>query len=193
VPEQTTDRADFSTWDHLCGWLLFLGGFAVLGAAILLPSWRTARQLAAQRSVLRLQAEHLASQQEAYGRFHEALAQRHPVLLQRLAFGHLGLKPVGTEMLGDRYGRSPDGDHSSTHAAVALAPADASVGAWLHRPLPPDAARIEGPIGSLVVPDAGSRLGGLPFGAGRVSAMAIGTLALVIGLLMPLGKIGDSQ
>ena len=194
VTHETTHRPKSRIGSHLCAWLLFLGGFVMLGAAVLVPSWHTARQLAVQCSVLRHQAEHMAAQEEAYDRFHKALVQRHPVLLQRLAFHHLSLKPVGALVLNETIDGPSDCATASPCAADEALPGDASVGTWLHKPLPPRAGQINGPIGAPDGPLPVHPLSKLAFGPGRVSLMVCGVLAMVIGLLIPFdGKSRKSQ
>lgn len=110
------------------GWLLVLCGLAIVGAAVLIPAWLEVRQLTWQHDVMALQAGQLETQAQGYERFREALASDDPVLLERLAYVHLRLKPAGVTPLfatSSRRGQE----------ASILDPS-ASIDAWLHTPLP---------------------------------------------------------
>ena len=169
--------------DHLAGWLLLVCGMIMLNGSVLVPAWISAAKLANQRNVLEAQVRYLAEQEEAYRRFHQALVQRDPVLLQRLAYLHLGLKPVGAKLL-QASARLPSSDTFSRSMAQeawdsTFAPADIGVGAWLDQPIPePDAETI--------VPKASSRLASVVQGPARVTLVASGLVCLVMGLIMPI-------
>lgn len=111
----------------LPGWMLMLCGLAIVGAALLIPPWLEVRQLAWQKQVMELQATQLETQAHTYERFREALASDDPVLLERLAFVHLRVKPVGVEPLAVPVLRG---------GGAGILEPSASIDAWLHTPLP---------------------------------------------------------
>jgi hypothetical protein len=109
------------------GWLLTICGLVIVGSAVLIPPWLEVRQLAWQKDVMTLQAQQLAAQSENYQRFREAIASDDPVLLERLAYVHLRVKPAGV---------SPLVTASERHGDVSILDPSASIDAWLHTPLP---------------------------------------------------------
>src|SRR5688572_27063739 len=91
----TVDRASAP----LPGYLLIFSGMALLAMALMVPAWMESRELAWQVSLMELQAKRLADQENSYREFNTALAEDDPVLLERLAFYHLRLKPAGSTPL----------------------------------------------------------------------------------------------
>ncbi len=165
--------------DHLAGWLLLTCGMAMLGAAVLAPAWHGAWKLASQRDVLRAQVQHLGEQERSYRRFHQALAQNDPVLLQRLAYQYLRLKPVATTLLrlpGEPYALHDGGLGDESEPAQV----DLGVGAWLHRPLP---AATAAPAFHRA-----SRLATIMEGPARLTLLVSGVVCLLMGMLLPVGK-----
>lgn len=79
----------------LPGWLLLVGGLALVALGVLTPQWLENERLAWRQTVLTAQTAHLTAQAERYTELHQALAEEDPVLLERVAFVELGLKPVG--------------------------------------------------------------------------------------------------
>ncbi len=86
-------------FNALPGWLMMAAGLAVLGACLLFPVWQENQQLQWRLNLMRQQADRLAQLDRDYQRFHEAIVQRDPILLQRLAFYHLRLKPTDADLL----------------------------------------------------------------------------------------------
>lgn len=86
--------------DAAIGWMLSWGfvlvGLASLTAAALFPAYLETLDLQDQRHVLEARASALAAEHERYARFHDALADDDPVLIERLALSELRLRPVGT-------------------------------------------------------------------------------------------------
>ena len=172
--------------DHLAGWLLLTCGMAMLGAAVLAPAWHGAWKLAAQRDLLRAQVQHLGEQEQSYRRFHQALSQNDPVLLQRLAYQYLRLKPVATTLLRLpsepnplRSARVGGGGHRHGDES-GPAQVDLGVGAWLHKPMP--AAAVVLPF------HRASRLATIMEGPARLTLLVSGVVCLLMGLLLPVGK-----
>lgn len=177
----------WSLLDHLAGWLLLILGVCLLGAVVLMPVWIKAGDLTRQTNVLQVQAEHLSSQQSAYERFYEALLQRDPVLLRRLAYHHLGLKPAGATLLG---GISRGVIQASSADQPPVSPdtfkpsgRDLSFDIWLNQPLPRDLTDRGGPIGN-------ERRRGLvaatTYPPARLVLTACGLLCVAMGLLLPV-------
>ncbi len=79
--------------------MLLACGMTLLNVTMLVPAWLQCRQLNWQRQVMRLQVERLEQQDQRYQQFQQALEEDDPVLLERLAFSHLRLKPTGCETL----------------------------------------------------------------------------------------------
>jgi hypothetical protein len=84
----------------LPGWMLMLSGAALLAAAVLIPAWMETRELDWQRRVMEVQVEQLHQQEQLYRGFLEAVESDDPVVLQRLAFSQLHLKPRGSVPMG---------------------------------------------------------------------------------------------
>jgi len=93
---QTTPFSRFM--DGLPGWLCLVGGAVLLGLFTLTPQWLACREAAWHRDLMRLQAASLDAQLQRYQQFHLALAEDDPVVIERLAFSELRLKPAGQEL-----------------------------------------------------------------------------------------------
>lgn len=102
-PQAAADRVA-----ALPGWLLLAGGLALVALAVLTPQWMENQRLAWQRTVLEAQTRHLTDQAQRYAELHEALAEGDPVLLERVAFVELGLKPRGKQPLLPSPETAPD-------------------------------------------------------------------------------------
>ncbi|MFW6094785.1 MAG: hypothetical protein ACODAC_12495 [Pseudomonadota bacterium] len=131
--------------EPLPGWLLLGAGLALVAAVVLTPAWLDYHKLAWQRQVLTAQSEHLAAQTERYDRFHLALVEDDPVVLERLAYVELGLKPVNKTPLLPNAPRSSHhhfaahGDAGERTRPAPIPPPAATTGSiddWLLRPLP---------------------------------------------------------
>lgn len=176
---------------HLPGWIFLLAGISLIGMTVLTPPWLDCDQLRQQERVMRIQADCLARQELAYRRFCDALGSDDPVLLQRLAFHQLGLKPGGTEVLmtpTQRRASDPwppvgaitvahtatDGTHSQPHLPAT---ASQTFESWLHTPLP----RVG--VNWATAVWVKSRLARLATGHSRLAMMGAGVLCLAGGLL----------
>jgi len=89
------------------GWIYLLSGLAVLSASLLLPPWLECRELAWRRDVMRQRLERLRDVREAYEDIQLAAERNDPVVLQRLAFEVLRVKPVGATLLEAEAARRP--------------------------------------------------------------------------------------
>lgn len=180
---------------QLPGWMFLLSGMALLSIAAITPSWLECRELAWKRDVMRLQAQRLDEQTQAYEQFHQALASDDPVLLERLAYFQLRLKPAGTQTLfesplpgnvsrgpmlvsqrrGDRF--SPMATATSSVATQDLQQTMAAVEIWLHRPVPR--------VGVDYAPyqPLRSRLVDLSTGRTKIWVLVAGLILIVMALL----------
>lgn len=105
-------------------WMFLGAGVVILSLATLLPASLENQKLAHDREVLRRQAQALAQRRHDYQRFADTLAGDDPVLLQRLAFHYLRLKPAGTTPV---FGLTP-GSHPACQPQT--------VDHWLDQPIP---------------------------------------------------------
>ncbi|MFP4144008.1 MAG: hypothetical protein ACLFV3_02590 [Phycisphaeraceae bacterium] len=103
----------------LPGWIFLIAGTAIVAAALLMPPWLEAQHLRWRKAVMQSQYEQLEQQQQRYAEFHQALLDREPLVLERLAITQLGLKPEGKQPLALNGPLDP-----------------ATIEAWLERPLP---------------------------------------------------------
>jgi len=120
------------------GWVFLLSGLSLVAMGMLVPAWIEVRDLAWQRDVMRAQAGSLIKQEEGYSQFHAALATDDPILLERLAFHNLRLKPIGSIALPTDYRDPTAGDMPesiNTHDPVTK-PGMSLVDTMLHRPVP---------------------------------------------------------
>ncbi len=174
------------------GWLMLAGGAVLLAAAALVPAWLEARELCYQRDVMRLQHQRLLAQERAYARFLEALRTDDPAVLERLAFVHLRLKPVGADPLGvvmpdpqQGYTLHLVSDPNDPEVCFRLVrdcldhPAAGNVDAWLYQPMPVEG--VDYPPLSTVQ----GRIVRLATGPMRLPMAAAGLLCIAAGLVPP--------
>ncbi|MEX0653341.1 MAG: hypothetical protein WD534_01245 [Phycisphaeraceae bacterium] len=122
----------------LPGWLFLIGALTLLALMLLTPAWLHGREMAWKQQFMQAQLEHLEAQQQRYQQFHAALQSHDPVLLERLAFTHLRLKPADKQLL-DPAGSTamvatPSGPAGSATPGDRLP--SAAVEAWLAEPMP---------------------------------------------------------
>lgn len=182
----------------LPGWLLLGAGLALMAAVVLTPAWLDWHKLAWQREVVEAQSEHLAAQAARYERFHVALRRDDPVVLERLAYVELGLKPADKTPLpgapltpGLEEGGSTARHHfagyrlsnglsdDATPRRPTVVPPTATVGSvdhWLARPLPKVGQELP------VYQPPRSRLTRLATGHSRFAMLAAGLACIVAGL-----------
>ncbi len=77
----------------VAGWLLLLVGLTIAAIVVAMPAWLDVLDLRAQHATLKSQADLIDRQCEDHRAFRESLSQNDPVLLRRLAWHHLALKP----------------------------------------------------------------------------------------------------
>jgi len=154
-------------------WLLMVAGMAMISGVVLAPTWLEVREIQAQRDLLRLQAEHMAQSAEAFRRVSRAIEARDELLLERLAYDHLRLRPEGAELLP--WDQAMRNSRQSVDISSRLEWDPAAVEAWLLAN-PPDEASLP-PDSTL------ERLARLSCAEPmRLSLLAGGALAMIISL-----------
>ncbi|MEX2672390.1 MAG: hypothetical protein WD294_09805 [Phycisphaeraceae bacterium] len=83
----------------LAGWTLTLSGMIVVAVTVITPAYLEARQIEAQCIVLRQAATRTDSHYQNYIAFDQALRRNDPLLLERLAWHHLRMRPAGTDAM----------------------------------------------------------------------------------------------
>ncbi|MHC4997188.1 MAG: hypothetical protein ACYTGQ_19290 [Planctomycetota bacterium] len=154
----TLDRVDAA------GWLLLVCGVAVIAITVLIPPWLSEKQLESQAQALYRQAcldEILLTNSQAFVR---ALERGDPLLMQRLAYHHLNLKPIGAEVIFD--------------SALQTDQPVPSMDQWVRPTLAPIHVNAE----KYTLPD--TRLVRLITGASRPWVLAMGGWLVLMGLLM---------
>jgi hypothetical protein len=81
------------------GWLLLGCGIVITCATALAPAYLDVQRAQAQAMIMERQLDMLRSQQDNYRNFTNAVERGEPQLLERLAWYHLHLRPVKTELL----------------------------------------------------------------------------------------------
>lgn len=109
---------------HSAALIVWAAGVVLVAAVLLLPAYQENREVAWQRDLLRLQADRLGEQNDGYHETVAALEGEDPVLLERLAYTYLHLKPKGTILLEDM------------DQGIAQADTMQTVEQWLQRPMP---------------------------------------------------------
>jgi len=172
----------------LASWLPVVGGMTLLGMVLITPQWLDWRELAWQRDVLEFQAERLQTQRERYTRFYEALSADDPVLLERLAFTQLRLKPIGKRVMPDLFVDGPTPNRpaiSNASSVIRQHPAEPfnppreaeAIEAWLASPQP-----IVGRDIPTLAP-MNTRLTRLTQGPAKYVLLMVAILCLTAGLL----------
>jgi hypothetical protein len=169
----------------LPGWMLLLAGGAMVAMVTLVPAWVECRQLSWQTQVMKIQSQELAHQQKTYETFREALKNNDPVVVERMAYYHLRLKPVGARTL-DELDQPAVTDQDSD--AVSEGASGGSGGGHVWRTLPTIEDLLARPMlqpGQYCPQDAtpDSRMVRLATGPARHVLLAMGVLCLFFGLL----------
>ncbi len=136
---------------HLPGWLCLVGGMVLVAVTVLGQPWAQCRLLGWQLRVVQAQARCLDQQARSYRCFSNAVATQDPVAIQRLAYHHLGLKPVGAAVVGTQGFGGHAGAQGAGFELVANPIGEPWLGgegvpgvgvmpetieSWLHTPLP---------------------------------------------------------
>jgi hypothetical protein len=154
----------------LAGWLLLVAGAATVVIATLTPLAVDAASIRAQRDVLVAEGDRLEAELANYRAFTRAVREGDPLLLQRLAWHDLHLKPAGARVL--------DGVHP-----MATSPRT-PVEHWLREPATFDPTSP---------PRVHSRLVRLTTGHYRPHLFAIGAFLAAAGVVYPLRSSDPSN
>lgn len=168
------DNAAARPWiDALPGWIFFLGGLILLAMAILMPVLGDLREMDGRLELMRSQAERMARQEESYQNFLAAVENDDPVLLERLAYYQLHLKPAGSIVLASLGTADP-----AWMSRLSMP----TIEALLHEPLPDAKAAMR----QIRVPN--SRLVRLTSGPQQIVLASAALICLGLGLILPLGE-----
>ncbi|MCC7191953.1 MAG: hypothetical protein IT444_04130 [Phycisphaeraceae bacterium] len=162
------------------GLLLISAGMLMVGAAVLMPSWLETRELTWKRELMKMQSEKLEQQANNYRDFNKALATDDPVLLERLAFYHLHLKPVGATPLVSQPRATNASIRGRQTTAVPVWQAKIpTIEQMLHQPLPQPG------VNTPVYQPIKTRLVTLTTGPMRFVVILAGLACLGAGLIAP--------
>lgn len=146
------------------GWLLMLLGAAIVAATVLAPPWLDLQRMQKQDRVLQRRAHRIQLQQQNYHAFIRAVERADPMIIQRLAWHHLNLKPAGTHTI-------------RPNVPVERGPIP-SVHRWVRPNLPPLPTTSE----AAAIPE--TRLVRLLIGPPRPWVLAFGGWLVLIGLMV---------
>lgn len=174
--------------------MFLLCGLTLVAIGILVPAWEESRKLAWDLDLMREQQRRLASQEKNFKQFDDALAADDPIVIERMAYLQLRLKPVGTDpiearlrnQIPQRTAKPATGTPGTNGGKpnIASGPIDPA-----HPPLPPSVEQLlykEMPQPGIDYPDyqpVNTRLTRLASGKSRLGLMAIGLLFIAGGLL----------
>ncbi len=105
-PRSTLQPITAGIVSHPAKWTLLAAGAFLIGLAVLILPWQQNEQLRWQHRLLTQQSERLARQTQAYHDFDKALHDKEAVLLERLAYHQLRLKPKGADTLAGVLGEA---------------------------------------------------------------------------------------
>jgi len=165
---------------RLPGWLFLIAGLAMIGAVVLTPTWLAADALAGRHALMAAQREAMLEHRERYQHFYTALKRGDPLLLERLAYEQLRLKPRDARPAFPRRADDPGQaipGGGEGRAGFRAGPSMIPVTDWLARPLPQAGsdATIERPRQSMLTRIA--------TGGSRWVLLAAGLLCVAGGLL----------
>ncbi len=166
-------------------WVFLWIGLAIVAAVLLVGPYLEVRQMRWQREYIQMQSARLAQQRDDYQRMLVSLEQNDPVLIQRLAFHYLHLKPKGVQLVGQ-----PDmgrGGVMFTSSGTGIQPRfvaerSATVDQWLYRSMPV--------IGKDLQPFStwDTIITRLAAGPQRLLVAVVGGLCILLGLI-PLSRL----
>lgn len=169
--EKQLDRAA----RRLPGWMFLLSGLVMGSTCLLMPAWREHQALQWHLGLMRAQASQFARQEEGYRHFQNALQIGDPLLLERLAFTYLRLKPVGTLPLDD-----PGRMVAAGGARAASATEFATIEQMLHEPMPAIGKDFSPPR------KVDSKLVRLTMGPARPIVLGLSLMCIYVGIVWPL-------
>jgi hypothetical protein len=163
------------TQTRLFGQILSLAmlivGVGLVTAVILMPTHLENREMEWQRQFLALQAERIGEQDKAYQQSLEALDRGEPILLERLAYEYLNLKPAETTLVDQNLRIAEDGTKETKR-----------VEDWIRRRLPQVGVDLP-PLPQLASHEA--RLAHVATGRARLPMLILGSALLILGLILP--------
>ena len=151
--------------------VLLCVGASLVAAVILMPTYLENRELEWQRQLLSLQAQRMAEQDEAYRQSLEALDRGEPILLERLAYEYLNLKPSETTLIAQSPDTSDDGGREMKR-----------IEDWVRRRLPQVGVDLP-PLSPLSTHQA--KLAHISTGRARLPMLILGSALLILGLILP--------
>ena len=136
-PHRQPTKAD-SVVGGLLSWVFVTVGVGAIAAATLIPAYLDTLDTREQRKLIEIKAQQLREERDRYNDFYLALQANDPILLERLAFTQLRLKPVGTDTadLGpiDAAAVIDSPDPDTIHQVAMQWRSSQSVEYWLSRP-----------------------------------------------------------
>jgi hypothetical protein len=164
-----------------CGWMLLLAGMVLLGSGLLVQTWSQCRELDWYHRLMLIQERQLTRQEEQYRGFHDALASADPVLIERLAYQVLHLKPVGVAIIPtpapSPFAYPSRWSATTTDAKARLPQRADSIEDWLYVPVPQ--LRVDYPPPQPVR----STLVRMSTGTKRLGVILVGAICIALGLL----------
>ncbi|MBI1375041.1 MAG: hypothetical protein GC159_20170 [Phycisphaera sp.] len=154
------------------GWLLLLSGVAIVAATVLVPTWRSVLEMQAQVDQLQVRCDLLHRQLENYNAFKREYEAGNPLLMQRLAWQQLRLKPPGAEML------------DSVQLSAELKPEPVNVEQWVQPMDVIETPYVHGNDPLRDAPFIHSRLAALITGPHRPYVLALGGFLILLSLVL---------
>jgi len=164
----------------LPGYCVLFAGIAIMVSVVLVPAHQSLRTERWRLQSLDYQAQRMDLYAERYTQLDQAIASRMPVMVERLAYAQLRIRPTTNESLSLPDQIVPGGDAASAttyHANPELDdPAD--LHQWVSRPI--DQQLGPAPSPPRVI---GSRLARLTQGRSSYALMATASLLLIGGIM----------
>jgi hypothetical protein len=111
------------------GWLMIAAGLSLVAMAVLTPSWLDLSKARWDLQLMQIQADRLDQQRDRYAKFEQAIIQRDPVLLERLAYTQLRLQPAERQVIADALAANEAGMMPNPASGIDLPPGD--IDRWL--------------------------------------------------------------
>ncbi|MEX0777708.1 MAG: hypothetical protein WD042_18545 [Phycisphaeraceae bacterium] len=153
-------------------WVMLLVGIATVAATLLVGPYLDNQRLAQQRDQIEHQVTRLVDHRDSYRRMLDALDSDDPILLQRLAYHYLRLKPVGVTVMNQQ--------RALSGVIRPVAEPVTTIDTWIQRDMPAPPPMAEAPSW------LDSRVIRFTTGPLRPLVAAFGAVAIAIGLV-PIG------
>ncbi len=161
--------------------MLLLAGMVLLGSGLVVQTWSECRELDWYHRLMLIQERQLTRQEEKYRGFHDALASADPVLIERLAYQVLHLKPVGVAIIPtpapSPFAYPPSWSVTAADAEPQPSQRADSIEDWLYVPVPQ--LRVDYPRPQPVR----SALVRMSTGTKRLGVILVGAICIGLGLL----------